>query len=112
MSFFSELEQLSDLGRHNDVPQACLNKISRQIEAQGFFIVHQTIPTQLMLLIFCLVIKSEQLADLGRHNDVPQACLNKISRQIEAQGSIIAHQPFQNKSIKELSVRLDYLPSC
>ena len=40
-SFFSELEQLSDLGRHNDVPQVCLNKISRQIEAQGSFIAHQ-----------------------------------------------------------------------
>ena len=37
----------------------------------------------------------EQLSDLYNHNDVPHACLNKISRQIEAQGSFIAHQPFQ-----------------
>ena len=75
------------------------------------------------LFFFSLSAVQERLADLGRHQDVPQACLNKISHQTETQGSFIVHQPFQFKSIgncqylsntgNQLHLRIDcqiYLP--
>ena len=37
-----------------------------------------------------------RLTDLGHHKDVPQACINKISRQIETRGCFIAHPPIQH----------------